>query len=112
MRSIIGALLVLMILGTLFVVNTSGAMSQKSSPGVITSSGTTVVTLPFQTTEIWFVKVSTDEAYISLVSTTPTNGRMLRSTKVVSDTVEVKTTKFSVKTTKLPFLFYYEARGW
>ena len=81
--------------------------------GVITSSGTTVVILPFRTSELFFQRTSTGTAYINVTSTSAgTSDRLLRAGVILSDTVDSNSTRFSVFTSELPFNFIYEARGW
>ncbi len=96
----------------LIIVNTYGLASNRNLNGVITSSGTTIVTLSNYTQEIYFIKKSTNQAYVNLCSTavTTANGRELQSGAQVADTVEVRTKTFSFFTDKLPVEFRYEAR--
>lgn len=113
MKSLIGALFAIMLMGTFFVITSDAAMYDRVQAGVITSTGTTIINLNFRTNEIWFVRTSTDVSYINLTSSAvTTSDKYMRGGVVIEDTSEVVTNKFSVTTSIIPFTFYYEARGW
>jgi hypothetical protein len=91
-----------------------GQLFTKVTPGLITSSGTTVVTFNHPVYELWFVRVSTNAMYMDSVSSmVTTSSRYLRSGVVIEETINPYSTtrQFSITTSTLPVEFHYEGRG-
>lgn len=83
----------------------------------ITATGTTAINFGRRTTEIYVVRVSTNDAYINWTSTTCAGSMtadeyMPASSGYVTRTNEVQTVKMSVYTATLPVNIQVGGKGW